>query len=199
MSSIGGVRLNELAGVEQTQTPQASETADAVAPLADDAGREGRLGELFADGLNARFRVLSEAAPQIGPPAAPDLSTQASVTRTRGRIIIDAGAGDDNVQITRNAAGGIVVNVNGAERTFTGADANRLTIRAGNGNDTINVSPDVTVRLTLEGGGGNDTIRGGGGNDTIRGGDGDDTIEAAGGNDTVYGGEIGRASCWERE
>lgn len=188
MSTIGGVRPNESAGVEQTQTPQASETTDAVAPQSDEAGREGRLGELFADGLNARFRVLSEAAPQAGPPAAPDLSTQASVTRTRGRIVIDAGAGDDNVQITRNAAGGIVVNVNGAERTFTGADANRLTIRAGNGNDTINVSPDVTVRLTLEGGAGDDRIRGGGGNDTIRGGDGDDTIEAAGGNDTVYGG-----------
>lgn len=188
MSSIDGVRLNGLAEVEQRQTPQTAETPNAVAPQADDAGRGGRLGELFADGVNARFRLLSEAAPQIGPPAAPDLSTQASVRRVGGRIVIDAGAGDDNVQITRNAAGGVTVNVNGAERTFTGADANRLTIRAGNGNDTINVAPDVTVRLTLEGGDGNDTIRGGGGNDRILGGGGDDTIEAAGGNDTVYGG-----------
>ena len=188
MSNIGGVRLNELAEVEQRQTPQTAETPNVVAPQADEAGREGRLGALFAAGVNARVRLLSEAAPPIGPPAAPELSPPASVRRVGNRIIIDAGAGDDNVQITRNAAGGVTVNVNGAERTFTGADANRLTIRAGNGNDTINVAPDVTVRLTLEGGDGNDTIRGGGGNDTIRGGGGDDTIEAAGGNDTVWGG-----------
>src|SRR5919112_1779715 len=113
MSSIGGGRVNEAAEVEQQQTPQTAGTPDAVAPQTDDAGREGRLGELFADGVNARFRILSEAKmPQAGPPAAPDLSTQASVRRVGGRVIIDAGAGDDNVQITRNAAGGVTVNVN---------------------------------------------------------------------------------------
>jgi hypothetical protein len=188
MSNISGIRPNEVAEVEQQQTTQTAETNASVALTTDDAGREGRLGDLFADGINARFRMLFAAAFQTGAPTPPNLSTQASVTDTGGRIVIDAGAGNDNVSVTRTATGGVTVNVNGAERTFTGADANRLTIRAGDGNDTINVSPDVTVRLTLEGGDGNDTIRGGGGNDTIRGGNGDDTIEAAGGNDTVYGG-----------
>ena len=190
MSNVNGIRPNEAAELEQQQTPQASETPAAAAPEADDAGRGGKLGELSAAGETARFRLFFAAAQTGGASgsSAPDLSTQASVTRTGNRIIIDAGAGDDNVRVTRNASGGVTVSVNGAERTFTGADANRLTIRAGEGNDRINVEPGVTVRLTLEGGGGNDTIRGGGGSDTIRGGNGDDTIEAGAGNDTVYGG-----------
>lgn len=139
------------------------------------------------------FRARRNAANLLFTPAAQGPTTtttaEATITRTADRIIIDAGAGNDQINVTRDAAsGGVTVNINGEAHTFTGTDADRLTIRAGDGNDRIAVSPDVTVRLTLEGGAGNDRIRGGGGDDTIRGGAGNDRIEAGAGNDTVSGG-----------
>ena len=62
----------------------------------------------------------------------------------------------------------LVVNMNGGDDTFTGA----------NGLATL-------IQLTVDGGPGNDTITGGDGADLLLGGDGNDTINGGRGNDTV--------------
>ena len=62
----------------------------------------------------------------------------------------------------------LVVNMNGGDDTFTGA----------NGLATL-------IQLTVDGGPGNDTITGGDGADRLLGGDGNDTITGGRGNDTA--------------
>ena len=61
----------------------------------------------------------------------------------------------------------LVVNMNGGDDTFT----------AGNGLATL-------IKLTVDGGAGNDTITGGDGDDMLLGGDGNDLINGGRGNDT---------------
>jgi Ca2+-binding RTX toxin-like protein len=65
----------------------------------------------------------------------------------------------------------LVVNMNGGNDTFTG----------GNG-----LAP--LIKLTVDGGAGNDTITGGDGNDTLLGGDGNDTLIGGRADDIVFGG-----------
>ncbi len=62
----------------------------------------------------------------------------------------------------------LVLNMNGGDDTFT----------AGNGLADL-------IKLTIDGGAGNDTITGGDGNDTLLGGDGNDVIAGGRGNDTA--------------
>jgi hypothetical protein len=59
-------------------------------------------------------------------------------------------------------------------------------IQSGNGSDNIEVAGDSDT--TLDGAGGNDSIKSSGGDDSIEGGDGQDTIDAGAGNDTILGG-----------
>jgi len=115
-------------------------------------------------------------------------SKEATVTRTGGQVIIDAGAGDDQIGVSQDAkTGNITVSVNGESQTFSGRDRNNLVIRAGEGNDNIWVDENMTVNLRLEGGDGDDFIRGGGGHDKIEGGQGNDRLHGAGGNDYING------------
>jgi Ca2+-binding RTX toxin-like protein len=67
----------------------------------------------------------------------------------------------------------------------------------GGGNNLMNASAVTTMSVTLEGGGGNDTLLGGtqndylfgiNNNDSIEGGNGDDTLRGGNGNDTLKGG-----------
>jgi len=64
-----------------------------------------------------------------------------------------------------------------------------ISISAGSGRDTILIDESFGTftdeKLTIDGGGGNDTITGGSGDDTIDGGGGADIIAAGGGNDSV--------------
>jgi Ca2+-binding RTX toxin-like protein len=65
----------------------------------------------------------------------------------------------------------LVLNMNGGDDVFT----------AGNGLASL-------IKLTVDGGAGNDTITGGDGADRLLGGDGNDTITGGRGNDTLLGG-----------
>ncbi|QUV84705.1 hypothetical protein [Chloracidobacterium aggregatum] len=61
-------------------------------------------------------------------------SREATVTRVNGQVVIDTGAGDDQIRVTQDArTGDVTVSVNGESRTFTGNDRNNLVIRAGAG------------------------------------------------------------------
>lgn len=150
----------------------------------------GKLNELHTLGQTIRARVTQTMGPSSAPSASSGFSREATVTRVNGQVIIDTGDGDDQVRVTQDArTGNVTVSVNGESRTFTGNDRNNLVIRAGAGNDVIQVDPGVTVNLRLFGGDGNDVITGGRGHDRIDGGAGNDRINGGVGNDYVYGGD----------
>ena len=90
------------------------------------------------------------------------------------QVVLNMGAGDDNVSI------GDVSNVGAAVLIVNGEDGSDLISGAGGklGN----------VRLVIDGGAGDDVLIGTTSNDTIVGGDGNDVISSRQGNDTVNGG-----------
>jgi RTX calcium-binding nonapeptide repeat (4 copies) len=61
-------------------------------------------------------------------------------------------------------------------------------VNASSGDDSIDVSRNVLVPVTLRGGGGDDTLVGGGGADKLIGGPGNDRLVGRAGDDLIYGG-----------
>jgi hypothetical protein len=100
-----------------------------------------------------------------------DISVSGRVTsltadQVRAGVIVDAGAGDDHVQV----ADGVTAN---------------LEVRGAAGNDTLVGGNGVDV---LDGGDGHDYLEGRGGNDTLRGGAGKDVLYGLDGDDRMEGG-----------
>jgi Ca2+-binding RTX toxin-like protein len=101
-------------------------------------------------------------------------------------VIVNGTGGADVISV--RGSGGIVtvvglpafVKVTGSE-----ADKDQLVVNTLGGDDVVNASTLAAgvIRLTLDGGAGNDTLIGSRGADTLLGGDGDDFIEPIGGND----------------
>ena len=73
-----------------------------------------------------------------------------------------------------------------------------LTIKGGNGNDTINAAGLAAgvIGLTIDGGAGNDTITGSAGDDTLIGGDGNDFVNGGRGNDVALLGAGNDTFVW---
>ncbi len=86
-----------------------------------------------------------------------------------------------------------VVAVNGSEGSNDSLVLNTL-----GGSDTVNAStlPAGVVRLTVDGGDGNDTIFGSAGDDTLIGGDGNDVINGGRGNDVAFMGAGDDTFVW---
>src|SRR5690606_19140514 len=98
-------------------------------------------------------------------------------------------AGNDRVQVTQNANGSLNFDVNGESYEVELARGQEITIRAGDGDDTIEVDAGVSVNFVIEGGEGNDVIDAlGSGDNRIAGGAGNDVIQVGSGNNYVEGG-----------
>lgn len=207
---------NSVSNVSKTNeiSPQNNKTikteTQSLSPQNKKAGTMSKIGELGTSGESIKNKLNNFDA-KTAAAVPPDLSTEASVTKTGGKVIIDAGAGDDQISVTQNLkTGEVTVNVNGAEQVFSGGDQDNLVIKAGEGNDRITVGENVTVKLTLEGQDGNDRIQvdnkvttgqiieggdgrdiliGGGGMDYINGSKGNDFIMGRDGNDVIYAGD----------
>jgi len=101
------------------------------------------------------------------------------------RIVLTAGplAGDVAVSGVGDAADGTIFN-----------SIDRIEIEGLAGNDRITIgrgiieSAGAAINVVVEGGSGNDRIRGGDGDDTIIGGDGNDRLLGRGGDDNIDGG-----------
>jgi Ca2+-binding RTX toxin-like protein len=93
-------------------------------------------------------------------------------------VIVDAGAGDDTVDLGARTAQPCTPET---ERCTT----SRRVVAAGEGDDTL---IGTTGADTLAGNAGNDVIEGGAGDDVLAGTDGDDSIAGGDGNDRLYGG-----------
>src|SRR6478735_6613759 len=123
-------------------------------------------------------------------------SAQAAVTSTfsNGTLSVAGDNLDNNVAVSRNAAGQILVN-GGAVQTVGGtptvANTTQIQVFGLAGNDTIALSEvnGALPRANLFGGGGNDTLTGGSGNDQLFGQAGNDILLGKGGNDQLFGGD----------
>jgi len=100
---------------------------------------------------------------------------------------------DNNIAISRNAAGQILVNggaVSVIGGTSTVANTSLIQVFGQGGNDTItlNESNGALPAANLFGGAGNDVLTGGSGGDMLFGQAGNDTLLGKGGNDFLFGG-----------
>jgi len=126
------------------------------------------------------------------------------------KTIIDAGSGNDKINIHTNHSGSVTVTINGKHYYFTAKQAQNLEVKGGSGNDQITFSGGTTgmwggtpasPNITIDGGRGNDTIAAVGENNlyvgawvpqkpniTINGGSGNDLIFGGKGEQTINGG-----------
>jgi Ca2+-binding RTX toxin-like protein len=120
-------------------------------------------------------------------------------------ILLTAGPGDDvfDVKLSQDglyylidslspleAGGGICTHEEGSmhELTCEAKPIGGFEANGGAGNDSVIISPKITIPATLRGGPGRDRLRAGGGADKIVGGPGDDQLLGEGGNDWLFGG-----------
>jgi Ca2+-binding RTX toxin-like protein len=104
-----------------------------------------------------------------------------------GNDFFDGGLGNDLLSMSADANFVLTDTSLTGIGTNTLANLERVQITGGLSANTIDASL-ATLPLTLNGGGGNDSIIGGLGNDSINGGDGLDTLNGFSGDDTVLGG-----------
>lgn len=105
-------------------------------------------------------------------------------------IILNATNGDDVITISESN-GVITVSGLGEDVTIRGFEGanDRIVINGLGGDDVINGSGlSAGVRITANGGDGDDILIGGNGNDTLLGGAGDDVLLGGGGQDILDGG-----------
>jgi Ca2+-binding RTX toxin-like protein len=126
--------------------------------------------------------------------------TQYLVVNEGGKRVLHAGATVGNDVITvgpsllPNNPNGFLIKLSstdpGREEIFgTGpTTVQRLVLYGLSGNDTITVSPALTIPVTLFGGDGNDVLRAGAGDDILVGGDGNDQLYGLGGSNLLIGG-----------
>ena len=114
-----------------------------------------------------------------------------TVVGRNGADVIDISGGGTSASVAGLAAS---VNITGAE----GAN-DRLVVQAAGGNDTVTATtlPADVIQLTLDGGAGNDAVRGSQGADTMLGGDGNDSAFGDNGNDVALLGAGDDAFQWD--
>ena len=103
------------------------------------------------------------------------------------QLVFTTGSRDDAIGVKQRDDGTLDVNVNGESYEVRLGQGQELTLRAGAGNDVIEVAPNVTVNIVVEGGDGDDSITTGAGDDRIDGGRGNDTIFSGAGRDDIFG------------
>jgi Ca2+-binding RTX toxin-like protein len=125
--------------------------------------------------------------------ASPPASAATTATFANGVLTVFGDAADNSIVITRDAAGGILVN-NGAVAVVGGSPtvANTALIqvfgRAGNDSISLDEANGALPRANLFGGANNDTLTGGSGGDQLLGQGGNDTLLGRGGFDILTGG-----------
>ena len=122
----------------------------------------------------------------------------------------EGGAGDDTVEV--NGGGGAEVfttTANGTRVRFDRVDpapfsidigtSENLVLNANGGNDSFSATGNLAalIKLTIDGGTGNDTLLGSNGIDLMRGGDGNDFIDGQQGNDVAFMGAGDDVFQWD--
>ena len=102
-------------------------------------------------------------------------------------LVINGTDGADTIRV-RQSGSTLSVTRNGSTTRRDADDVSSVVVNGRGGADSITADDTVKVRLTLNGGSGNDVLRGGAGQDVLRGDSGNDTVTGGGGNDRLYGG-----------
>lgn len=117
----------------------------------------------------------------------------ASFSPTAGILSVFGDNLDNNIAISRNAAGGLLVNggavqIKGGTATIT--NTAMIQVFGQNGNDiiTLNEANGALPQAMLFGGNGNDVLTGGSGEDFLFGQAGNDILLGKGGSDLLFGG-----------
>lgn len=118
----------------------------------------------------------------------------ASFDAGSGTLNIIGDAQNNTIEVSRNAAGNILVNAGAIAiqgGTPTVANTVLIQIFGRDGDDvlSLNEANGALPRANLFGEAGNDTLTGGSGNDNVNGGAGNDTLSGKGGNDLLFGGQ----------
>jgi Ca2+-binding RTX toxin-like protein len=144
---------------------------------------------------SGRRRLLLGAALGVTALFAGTASAHAAVTATFGSgvLTVNGDSNGNNVTVSRNAAGQLLVN-GGAVAVLGGtptvANTSRIRVFGLGGNDTLTLSEvnGALPQAFLFGGAGNDVLTGGSGNDQLFGERGNDTLLGKGGFDLLFGG-----------
>jgi len=125
--------------------------------------------------------------------AAQQASAATSATFGNGVLTVFGDSGNNNIAISRDAAGRIIVNggaVNVIGGTPTVANTSVIQVFGLGGNDTVRLDETggALPRSIVFGGAGNDALTGGSGGDLLFGQAGSDTVLGQGGADLLFGG-----------
>src|SRR4051812_44166251 len=140
-------------------------------------------------------RLLTGGMLAAGALAATAVPANAATTATfsAGVLHVFGDSADNSIQISRDAAGKLVINsgaVTVTGGTPTVANTSRIQVTSLGGNDVIalNEANGALPVAHLFGGAGNDTLTGGSGGDQLFGQAGNDTLLGKGGSDSLFGG-----------
>lgn len=124
------------------------------------------------------------AAGTADPFRLPLEATDTSLLWVDGRVVVNAGHGDNDATVTVDPeTGEVLVEIDGTAYRFP--PGTPVTVRTGAGDDTIEVDELVSSDLVLIGGSGNDRIRSHGGDDILLGLGGKDDLFSTGGDNYV--------------
>ena len=102
-----------------------------------------------------------------------------------GTLVIDGTPRDDRILISATTRPDTVRVTIGGWNAGRYGPVDRIVVNAGDGDDTVLVSPAVTLPVRINGGRGNDVLRGGSGPDVVRGEEGDDLLIGSVGRDAL--------------
>ena len=110
-----------------------------------------------------------------------------------GVLTVNGDNANNTIDISRNAAGQILVNggaisIKGGTATVANTKLIQVFGNAGDDSISLNEANGALPRANLYGGAGNDTLTGGSGNDLLFGEAGNDTLLGKGGVDLLFGG-----------
>ncbi len=140
-------------------------------------------------------RLITGSVLAAGVLAATSASAQAAVTGSfaNGVLSVTGDSLDNNITVSRNAAGNILVNggaISVIGGTPTVANTSVIKVFGLGGNDVLTLSETngALPKAQLFGGSGNDVLTGGSGGDQLFGESGNDTLLGKGGFDFLFGG-----------
>ena len=128
--------------------------------------------------------LIAAASAAAALAAFPAVASAATVNVAPPNITV---TGDDNPETITIADAGGFITVDGTATTATANDTFDLTVNALGGDDTVVVNTALLRTVTINGGDGNDTVNGSPDDDIINGGNGLDTLNGGAGDDRISG------------